>query len=634
MKKYVATAFMLFSLITVAETVVETHGSLSFTLDQFKEMDGNPWYSMNGEVFGQGDHKESTTDNMNDNREKSQASLDLFSDIKINEKIKLHLGFNTMVDELIGKINGSEESAVQEYSTVKDNPAITLKDITAEIATGAGKITLTNNFNYHFNSRVLTTQLDDNNGEPISYGEGLLVEKDLYGYKTKAFAFQSTYKEVDPNSGTQLTNGQNDITNSTGTGDKLIYGAEINKEYSKGKISALVIQDYDKTTEVQGDTFGKDLSNSYYSIGGELTPFEYIKFKGEFIGLSYGQDTTQVLNSFGQASWDLGYYDISGIGAKDDTNILETSAIITPTPNLEIALSYKNVGEDYIAVLGNSQRMDSWLGKASFDYSDGTGYENGYSAKISYILPIDLLTKTTLNYTDYDLTRSALNDFEDTNEKEVKGTVITSGNKWKSEASYRRKEKTNSGSGTVSETDTVYNDYNLNGEYAILNKGYLKSKVNMDLNYYTGDDNTLNQNFSNEKRVIMGSTTTYDLNKSVSLMGSYRFGYATEDNDVVHDGKAIQSLIKLGVLYKITDDIAFDLLYKYDNYRLNIDATAQEMTDSIHKKEKEHQWYDGSETWEHAGSYAWDNWPNTSIIAENYDGYNTHQFKASLTIRF
>ena len=152
MKKSATLAFMLFSLVAAAQSEIKMNGSLEFFMDQTKEMDGKAAYSMNGDVFGTRDWKQATYDNWNDNRDKMQAILNLGSEIKVNDKVKLNIGFETMYDELIGRVNGSGETAVQELPTVRDNAPIVLKDITAEIDTDFAKLTLTNNFNYDFNN--------------------------------------------------------------------------------------------------------------------------------------------------------------------------------------------------------------------------------------------------------------------------------------------------------------------------------------------------------------------------------------------------------------------------------------------------------------------------------------------------
>lgn len=631
MKKSIALAFMLFSLVAVAETSIKFNGSLELGLDQFKEADGKQWYSMNGDVFGTGDWKQSTNDNWNDNREKAQAILNLNSEIKVSDKVKINIGFESMVDELIGKANGSGETAVQEFSTVRDNQPVILKDITAEIDTDLAKFTITNNFNYNFNNRVLATQFEDNSGEPLPYGEGILAEKDVKGIKTKAFLYQATEYAVTPNTGVLLVNGQNDIIQAENA-DKMVYGIDMKKDFSRGKIGVLAINEHDKSSEESGDNFNKKLDTLRVALNGELELTGKLSLKGEYITAQYGSDVTAELNTFGQVSYDEPTYDLSAVDAKKDTNLMDLSATYNATDNLQIVMGYKNVGEDYTAVLGNSQRMDSWLGDASFNYIGGKGYENGMNAKVEYTLPTNLLVKTSFEYKNYDQTRTALNSDEDTNNNEMIGKVQITQDKWKTEASYRKTASTNSGSGSsVSETDLVYDDMNANGEISIFDNGKVKAKVNADLNYYIGTDNTLKQNFSNEMRVKAGTTVSYKMSDKTSVTGAYSFGYATENNDVINDGSAIQNLFKLGIKYDVSSDVAVNLMYKYDNYAYDVVATANELTNSVHKKEAEHQWYDGLESWDHSG-VNWDAWRQD--LASSYKGYATHEIKASVIVRF
>lgn len=114
------------------------------------------------------------------------------------------------------------------------------------------------------------------------------------------------------------------------------------------------------------------------------------------------------------------------------------------------------------------------------------------------------------------------------------------------------------------------------------------------------------------------------LNDRVTLTGSYDYGYATENNDVFEDANGRQHLIKLGTSYKMSDNTTFDVLYKYDNYDLNRpdDITAEALEVSVYEKEAEHQWYDGGESWQHGSSNP------------DYNGYTTHEIKATFTVNF
>lgn len=191
--------------------------------------------------------------------------------------------------------------------------------------------------------------------------------------------------------------------------------------------------------------------------------------------------------------------------------------------------------------------------------------------------------------------------------------------------------------GTVDETDLVYNDFNINGSYNLIDREKLTTDLRGDLNYYTGDDETIDQNFSTETRVKVGVSNEYVLNEKVTLTGSYDLGYATEDNDVFEDADGRQHLIKLGMNYKISQDTSFDILYKYDNYDLNRPEgiTGDALVNSVYKKEAGHQWYDGGESWQHGPeNHAWNNWPNISEVAPGYSGYTTHEIKATFTVNF
>lgn len=627
MKKSFTLAFMLFSLVAAAESNIKMSGSLDFGLDQFSEVSGKDWYSMNGDVFGTGEWKQSTNDNWNDNREKFQATLNLNSEIKVSDKVKLNIGFESMVDELMGKANGAGETSVQEFATVRDNPPVILKDITAEIDTDLAKLTLTNNFNYDFNKRVLAMQLEDNWGEPIPYGEGLLAENSFMDIKTKAFMFQATKNRIAPNKATLLVNGQNDIDMGTNAG-KMIYGVDMKKDFTMGKLGVLAIQEHDKSSET-ATNHNKKLDITRMALNGEMELFGKLSLKGEYITANYGSDVSEVINAFGQVGWDSETYDLTGVDAKKDSSITELKATLSATDNLQISAGYKNVGEDYIAVLGSSQKMDSWLGDASFDYEDGTGYEKGTNAKIEYTLPTDLIIKTSVNYKNYDLTRTALNANEDTNEQEITAKAGITEDKWKTEGSYRRRTLTNSGSGTVAKKELSYDDFNLNGEKTVFSGSKLVSKVNADLNYYMGNDYVSNNTFSKETRVKVGTSSTYALSDKVSLTGSYNIAYGKEDNYLIKDGKALQNLLKIGMKYQMSNNVSFDLMYKYDNYKYDVKASVADLTNSVYKKEASHQWYDGIETWDQTSSDAW-----KTAIPATYTGYITHELKASVVVKF
>ncbi|MBM7555688.1 autotransporter [Halanaerobacter jeridensis] len=626
---------------------VEFSGASYFIFDEFTEIDGKQEYSMNGNtnIFGTGDWKKSTTDNPNDNREKFQNKLVLNMTANVNQNLKVDMGFESLVDEFIGYPNGTGATRVQEAPTVRDNPPVRLKDLKVTADTEEAKIVVTNNFNYNFNSRVLATQFEDNWGEMNPYGEGVLVETDLAGVATKGFVFQATETTTGPASsaGDDIIVDNNDRMKAA---DNLVYGADFKKELDRGKVGALIVNTHDKSTdENTSSDFDQDKDILRAAVNGEYRINDMITINGEVITAQYGDDVTKVINVLNTpypADDDDNPNDANfDVGNKEDTEILEVGTKLNPMPGLEVNLGYKDVGEDYIATVGADHSMDSWYGDASFNAGDGTGYDKGFSLSTNYQLPVLLTPTATLEFTDYDQTRSAFNDNEDTNEQEIEASIATSQGPWSAEASYRIKEETNSGAdyvvgddNTAAERDIVYNDFNINGSYKVIDSEKLTTNLHGDLNYYVGDDETINQNFSTEKRVKVGAGNTYKLNDKVTLTGSYDYGYATEDNDVFEDASGRQHLVKLGASYKVSENTTFDVLYKYDNYNLDRKVTdADALVNSVYKKEAEHQWYDGGESWEHSG-YAWNNGPTIKNVAPTYSGYTTHEVKATLTVNF
>lgn len=640
MKKTATLAFMLFSLIAAAQSEIKMNGSLEYQLDQTREMDGNPIYSMNGSVFG--NYKQSTNDNPNDNRDKSQIALKLNSEIKVNNKVKVNVGFETMYDELIGRINGSGATAGQEFATIRDNPPIVLRDLTAEINSDIAKITITNNFNYDFNKRVLAMQVDDDWGEALPYGEGILAEKTIKDIQTKAFMFQASNQllpGIDAGNNPAIVPGvtvnlQDSILQKDVDMAKMVYGIDMKRDFTRGKIGLLAINEHDKTSKVQGDNFGKDLDIARVAINGQLDLTKKISLNGEFIAAKYGKDVKILENTQGLACYDPNTFDVSGPGTKDDTNIVDLSANYNITNRFQVSMGYKDVGEDYYAVLGNSQKRDSWLGDKSFDYenkgtdyiSRGTGYENGFNAKVNYTLPTKLSIKTSLEAKKYDLTRTNLNDAKDTSQQEVKAMAQINKGKWKAEASWRQNLLKNPSIaiGQTQATDQAIDEVNTNGEIVVYDKGNLKAKVTGDLSYYAGQDYVAETTFSKEKRVQIGTNVDYKISKKVSLNGAYKFGHATEDNDVI-DASATQNMLTMGVKYQVTGDVVLDLAYKYDNYKyVDGNATLDDLKKSVYKKERAHQWYNGVEAWD----------GESGKFNPDYKGYETHQLKASVVVRF
>ena len=621
MKKTAALAFMLFSLVAVAQTEIKMNGSLEYQLDQTREMDGQSDFSMNGDIFGSpSDWKQSTTDNPNDNRDKSLLILNLNSEIKLNNKVKVNVGFESMYDELIGRINGSGATGGQEFPTRRDNAPLILKDLTAEINSDFAKFTITNNFNYDFNNRVLAMQLEDNWGETLPYGEGILAEKTIKDVKTKAFMFQSSSDTSLNDNSTVKVNIQDGITQADVDKAKMVYGIDMKKDFAKGKIGILAINEHDKSSEIQGANFKKNLDIARVAVNGQIDLTKKISLKGEYITAKYGKDVTTLGNTLGETiGWMEDTYDVSATGAKNDTSIMELSANYNITSNLQIAMGYKDVGEDYYAVLGNSQKRDSWLGKRSFEYGNGRGYEKGVNAKVNYTLPTKTSIKTSIEAKKYDLTRTALNGAKDDNEQEIKAMAQVNKEKWRAETSWRQNLLKNSS--TALNKDRAIDDINANGEIVVYNKGNLKAKVIGDLNYYVGQDYITNGTFSKETRVKVGTNVDYKVSNKVSLNGAYNYGHATEDNDTIKDANATQNILTMGLKYQVTGDVVFDVAYKYDNYKYNVNATDAQKDASVNKKEVEHQWYDGAESWQ-------------QDTVHGYKGYETHQIKAGVVVRF
>ncbi|MGM0369312.1 MAG: hypothetical protein ACQEP9_02685 [Bacillota bacterium] len=626
---------------------VEFSGTSYFVFDEFVETDGKQWYSMNGNtnIFGTGDWKKSTSDNMNDNRETFQNEMLLDMTANVNQNLKIDMGFESLIDEFTGYPNGTEETRVQEAPTVRDNSPIRLEELTVTADTELAEIEVTNSFNHNFNPRILATQFEDNDGDRNPYGEGLLLKTDLYGVKTKGFLFQATAIDDDDDSSDDddiiVDNDDRAIS-----ADKLIYGAQFNKDLNKGEIGGLVVNTHDKDSETNYDGYGntkdgfeKDKDILRAAVNGKYIVNNMLTVSGEVITAQYGDDVENVINAHNEPSASR----TIDVGNKEDTEIVDVEAKTYPMPGLEVNLGYKDVGEDYVAVIGADQDKDSWLGDKSFDAVDGTGYDKGFSLETNYQMPIMLNPTATLELSDYDQTRTGYdtneqdyNDNEDTNEQEIEAGIETEQGSWSAEASYRIKEETNSGSGTVDEKDIVYNDLNINGKYKLIDSENLTTKLNGDLNYYVGDDEAIDQNFSTEKRIKLGTGNTYELNDKINLKGSYNFGYATEDNDVFENANGRQHLIKLGASYKISQDTTFDVMYKYDNYNLDRAVTADELEDSVYKKEDDHHWYDGGESWQHGPEEdQWDSeWPYIKDVAPDYTGYTTHEIKATLTVDF
>lgn len=612
MKKTATLAFMLFSLVAAAQSEINMSGSLEFLLDQTKEMDGNDVYSMNGDVFSK--WKKSTNDNRNDNRDKFQAVLNLNSEIRANDNVKVNVGFETMYDEFLGRVNGSGATGGEEFATSRDNAPLVLKDLTAEIDSDIAKFIITNNFNYDFNKRVLTMQLEADWGEGTPYGEGILAEKDILGAKTRAFLYQVSN---DTKAKQLEVNIQDGIEQVDADKAKMIYGIDMKKDFSRGRIGLLAINEHDKSSELKGSNFKKDLDIARVAINGQLDLIKGLSLNGEFITAQYGKDVTKVDNNFGRyVTWKDDFHDFTGADAKEDSNIIDLSANYNFSDNLKLSVGYKDVGEDYYAVSGNSHKQDSWLGDLSFDYDNGTGYEKGVNAKVNYTLGKKLPIKTSLEATKYDLTRSALNNAKDDNKQEIKAAVQVGKGKLKVESSLRQ-ILTKNGSTKDEATDIV----NAKGEMVVYSKGNLNAKVTGDVNFYAGEDYILKKTYSEETRVKIGTNVNYKVSNNLSLNGTYNFGHSVDKNDIIKETTATQNMLNLGMKYQVTGDVAFNVGYKYDKYQFDDKgASTADIQNSRNRKIDKYQIYDGSEPW--------------ATGPENYKGYETHQLTANVVVRF
>lgn len=591
------------ALPAIAEANIEISGHYNFVFDQFIEEDGQDLYSMNGipgAVFGVGGWKQSTSEEAPNQFE---SVLDLEMNAQLNNAISLDASFVSLHDEFLGSPIASEKTRGSQAQTVRDNEPLRLKELDLNAETGFGQVTITNSFNYDFNDRVLTTQFDNDGGALNPYGQGVLVQTDMFGVDTQGFLFQTS-----ESSGSDIIVDEDDRLEQA---DKLVYGADFEKNLANGEVGVLAVYTHDRESSIEeGFKIGNDIG--HLAVNTEYSLTNSIDLHGEFITAQYGSGVDEVMN-FENTGWAADSIDL---GDKEDTEVIEVGATADPIPGLEISGVYQDVGQDYTPVLGASQRNDSWLGAANFDADeDGTGYHKGYSLSATYMLPVMYRPILSLDFFDYENTRSALLDDdldENTNEQEAKAGIEVDRGVWDVETSYRYKNKTG-------DSDLVYNDINLNFGYNLITSNRYNLGLNTDLNYYTGDDNDEDQNFSTEMRAMIGLDGDYNLNDSVDLTASYDFGYAREDNDLF-DGSARQNLVKLGANYQITEHTSFDLLYKYDNYNVDRIAEADKIKESDNKKEDEHMWYDGAESWEDRNAH--------------YDGYTTHQVRATFGVSF
>lgn len=623
MKRYLAAIFMLFSIVAIAETEFSFGGQLVVELDEYKEKDGLDAYSTTGDgnIFGSGDWKGSTNDNYDDTAEQFTATLDLNMEAKINENVTVFANIETLTEEFTGITNGTEETEVQEGSTVRDNESFNLKELRVDVNTEVAEIRVTNDFNYNFNPRVLYMQLEDNSGEPVAYGEGIYAKGKNENFDLQTFMFQSSDEGSD-----------DDTDQEDYEADYMVYGIDINKDFDTAKFEVLAINTHDKSSDVSGDTYGKDMDVQHYALSAEIEPFDFISAKAEYITANYGDDVTEIDNFLSNVlDWYPETYSVETAEEREDNSIYEGSVTIRPMLDLDITLGYKDVGEDYYAVLGNSHQMDYWGGDAELDANEGLGYEKGIYGELAYFLPVAIDIKNTITYENFEATRSAEDDDEDTSEEEIEALFEFGDEDFIAiNSSIRRNEQKNSGDGSVDKLHYIFYDYNVNGTYKVQFDNKTNNIFALDLNYYTGDDEDLAQNFSNEKRLKASSVTEHKLNDQMTLKGVYRFGIATEDNDVIQNAKGIQNVVKLGFTYTVSPDCVIDVFYKFDDYELDRDATSDELYDSVYKKESEHQWYDGVESWDHEDDT--DDWKKE--LAAEYGGYTTHELYAKLTVKF
>jgi hypothetical protein len=146
--------------------------------------------------------------------------------------------------------------------------------------------------------------------------------------------------------------------------------------------------------------------------------------------------------------------------------------------------------------------------------------------------------------------------------------------------------------------------------------------VKGDVGLYTGDDKeAAKENFANEVKFGTGVSSFYKVGKKTTFTASYYLAIANEDNDIVEGSKGMQNLIKTGMSHVISENASFGLMYKFDSYMLDRTATAAELAATESKKEAAHQWFDGIESWQA---------PRDPF----YEGYTTHEVKATLSVSF
>lgn len=620
---------LLFSLVLVlvlavpaaAGSNVEFSGDVNFMFWEFTEVDGKADYSMNGipgAVFGIGGWKQDTSDN-NVNRERLQTNLNLNMKATVDNIVTVDASLLGLHEEMNMDYNGTDKTYSQGAPTPQDNEALRLGNLTITAKPDFGEVIITNNFNYNFNNKVLASQFRDDWGDMVPYGEGVLVKNKVAGVDAQSFLYKTEIND-DPEQGVDYPAPGLDIK-------QMVYGIDLKRDIPMGKVGALLVRTYDeRADEDTGDgTYDKDLHNNHIAVTGELSPVDMLTINGEFITAMYGEDVDTIYNTV--PSWDAdkpGTIDLSAEGAKEDTNVIEVGATLTPIAGLEITGTYKDVGEDYVAVQNNSHKRQSWLGDESFgsgqifNYKEGIGYEKGFKIDGSYMLPVALMPQITGMYTEYDETRSHLNDGVDDSVSIAKVGTDVSGGAWETKTYYRWKNDQDAGE----DKGKLFNEINVNGSYTVLDTEPTELNLTGELSYYTGDDEEVEEdkNFSQETRVRVGTNGSYKLNNKTNLTASYDFGVVREDSDLL-TGSAMQNLVKTGVNYKVSPNTTLKVNYQFDSYQLkDVNDDDDNFAEAMEKKEADHVWYDGDEEWGSRDA--------------SYEGYTTHSVKATYNVSF
>ncbi|AGB40274.1 hypothetical protein Halha_0263 [Halobacteroides halobius DSM 5150] len=603
----------------LAESNVEISGNYGFTFWEFSEKDGKANYSMNGipgAVFGIGDWKQSTSDG---NEEQFEMGLNLNMKATVDDTVTVDAGFIKLDEEMDGELKGSDRTFAQDLSTMQDNPKLKLENLTLTAKPDFGEVIITNNFNYNFNNKVLAAQFDGNWGDMMSYGEGVLVKSDIVGLNTQFFIYKTDQDNW-------MKQGERDTPVK-----QMVYGTDLKKDLGMGKVGALIVRTHDQKGEnakmsdgSDNPAYDKDLDNTHIAVNGEFKPMDILTVKGEFITAKYGDDVEAIHNTVAPP-WLSQDYSVGTDKQREDTNIIELSVESTPLPGLSLTGTYKDVGEDYVAVQGNSHERQSWFGDETFnpgtqrfDYNDGTGYEKGFKVDGSYMVPVPLMPQVTGMFTQYLETRSKLNRLADDQVTIGKVGANVSGDSWEAETYYRYKNDKR----PVEENGVVFNEVNVNGSYTVLDSEATTVDLTGELSYYTGDDEDAkkNKNFSKETRVRAGVNSSHKLNDKVDLTASYDFGIVQENSDLLK-GKAMQNLIKAGLSYKVSQNTTLNVNYHYDAYQLkNIDDKEDNFGEVMNEKEANHVWYNGQESWQDRTA--------------SYEGYTTHSVKATYNVSF